>query len=510
MRHIYLSGLALLVVLGIPFAPAAQAAVRLPKILSSHMVLQRERPVHLWGWSDPGERVTAGLGSATGTAVGDRFGRWSLYLPPQPAGGPIQITVAGSNRIVLEDVLFGDVWFASGQSNMEMPLTGFPGSAVVKDASQEIRQANHPEIRLLLIGKEASAFPLADFAGDESWTVCSPETAAKFSAAAYFFGREIARDEHVPVGLIDSTWGGTPAESWISLNGISADASLMPVFSAWAQMTNEQTDLAETVETEKREDAEARTKGLPAPKHPWHPELASWDPSWLYNGMVAPALGFGIKGVIWYQGESNTSPERALLYTKVFGTLISDWRRKWQQGDFPFLFVQISSFNAGPNEDWPAVREAQRRTLSLAHTGMAVTIDVGNPDNVHPADKQTVGSRLALAARAIAYGERIEYSGPAYRQSSSEGGKLRVWFDHGDGLNAKGGAPEGFEVAGEDHHFAKAEARLEGDSVLVSSSQIERPKYVRYGWQNVPTVNLYNSAGLPASPFTSEEVIPGP
>ena len=513
MTHHYFRGFVSLVVLGIPFAhiPPAHAEIRLPKVLGSHMVVQRDRPVHLWGWSDAGEKVSASLNSATSSGMGDKLGHWSLYLPPQPAGGPVQITIAGSNKIVLEDVLIGDVWFASGQSNMEMPLSGFPGSAVVKDGANEIRQANHPDMRLLLVDRKASSFPLADFEGDESWTVCSPETATKFSAVAYFFGREIAHDEHVPVGLIDSTWGGTPAESWISLDGISADASLMPVFSARAQMINEQADLLATVAAEKRADADARAKGLPPPKHPWRPDLASWEPAWLYNGMVAPALGFGIRGVIWYQGESNSGPGRALLYGKVFRTLIRDWRTRWQQGDFPFLFVQISSYNASPSEDWPAVREGQRRTLSLAETAMAVTIDVGERDNIHPADKQAVGNRLALAARALAYDERIEYSGPAYRQTSSGNDGLRVWFDHvAGGLSAKGGALQGFEVAGDDHRFFTAAARIDGPSVLVNSTQVEQPKYVRYGWQNAPVLNLYNSAGLPASPFTSEEVIPAP
>lgn len=511
MTHHFLRGFVSLLMLGIPFAqaPAAHAEIRLPKILNSHMVVQRDRPVHVWGWSDAGEKVTATLNGATSSDTGDKLGRWSLYLPPQPAGGPVQITLAGSNKIVLEDVLIGDVWLASGQSNMEMPLGGFPGSAVVKDGAKEISQANHPDMRLLLVDRKASAFPLTDFEGDESWTSCTPETAAKFSAVAYFFGREIARDEHVPVGLIDSTWGGTPAEAWISLDGISADASLMPVFSARAEMINEHSNLSATVAAEKRADADARAKGLPPVKHPWRPDLASWDPSWLYNGMVAPALGFGIKGVIWYQGESNSAPARAPLYGKVFRALIRDWRIRWQQGDFPFLFVQISSFDASPSDDWPAVREAQRRTLSLTNTAMAVTIDVGERDNIHPADKQTVGHRLALAAGALVYGERVEYSGPAYRQTSTEKNGLRVWFDHAaGGLSAQGGALQGFEVAGGEHRFFAATARIDGSSVLVNNTQVEQPKYARYGWQNTPVVNLYNSAGLPASPFTSEEVIP--
>ncbi len=483
---------------------AAHAEVRLPKLLGSHMVLQRERPIHIWGSSDPAEKVSVTLAGASATAVGDRLGHWSVSLPPQRAGGPFQLALQGTNRIVLDDILIGDVWFASGQSNMEMPLAGFPASAVVKDASQEIARANHPNIRLLLVKRKASSYPLADVETDAGWTAATPETAAKFSAVAYFFGRAITEQEQVPVGLIDSTWGGTPAEAWTSLNGIAADAGLMPVFAARAEMIDEETNLDGTIAAEKREDAEARAKNLPPPKHSWHPGLDPWDPSWLYNGMVAPFTSFAIGGVIWYQGESNSGPARAPLYGKLFPAMIADWRSHWNQGVFPFLFVQIANFNAGPKENWPLVREAQRRTLSLAGTAMAVTIDIGDPENVHPSDKQTVGARLALAARALSYHEDVEYSGPAFRETSIEDSGIRVWFDHAVGLTAKGGAPQGFEVSGPDRHFVSATGRIEGESILVASPQVEHPEYVRYGWQNVPAVNLYNSTGLPASPFTSE------
>jgi sialate O-acetylesterase len=226
--------------------------------------------------------------------------------------------------------------------------------------------------------------------------------------------------------------------------------------------------------------------------------------------MVAPAINYPIKGVIWYQGESNSDVHRAATYETLFPALIKDWRRQWREGDFPFLFVQISSFRSTAGEDWPVIREAQRRTLGLVNTGMAVTIDIGNPDNVHPADKQDVGARLALAARDIAYGERVEDSGPAYRQTSIDGNRINVWFDHAEGLTAKGGAPTGFEIAGDNHSFVKAEGRIEGEHIVVSSSQVPNPKYVRYGWQNAPVLNLFNGAGLPASSFTSEKDIPKP
>ncbi len=483
------------------------AEVRLPRILGSRMVLQRDRPIHIWGWSDPGEKVSVSLNGSVQTTSGDNLGRWNIYLAPQSAGGPFQLTVTATNKVVLEDVLIGDVWFASGQSNMEMPLNGFPGSGVVNNAAEEIRNANQPGIRLFLARHATSDYPLNDFETDQGWTQCTPETAAKFSAVAYFFGREIAGRKHVPIGLIDSTWGGTVAEAWTSLEGIAAHPSLMPVFAERARMVADQADLPLRIAAEKREDAEALKTNAPRPQHSWHPDPRSWNPAALFNGMVAPATPFGIKGVIWYQGESNSALRRAPLYEHLFPVLIADWRRQWHEGEFPFLFVQISSFKSDATEDWPVIREAQRRTLALSHTAMAVTIDIGDPDNVHPADKQTVGLRLALGARAIAYHDNVEYSGPLFRQTSIEAGAARVWFDHAEGLTAKGGTLQGFEIAGDDGQFASATARIDGASVVVTNPQIPNPKYVRYGWQNAPTVNLYNAAGLPASPFTSEDEI---
>jgi sialate O-acetylesterase len=485
-----------------------RAEVKLPRILGSHMVLQRDQRIQLWGWSEVGEKVTAQLNGSTQTATGDRLGHWKLALPPQPAGGPFQLTIQGANQIVLDDIMIGDVWFASGQSNMEMPLEGFPG-AVLDNGAEEIRGANQPNLRLFLVKKKASDHPVHDYEG--AWTGCTPETAAKFSAVAYFFGKQIAAHEHVTVGLIDSTWGGTPAEAWVSMEGIASDASLMPVFAEWAKMANDQEDIARLVAAEKREDEAARQANRPVQPHSWRPAPASWAPAALFNGMIAPAVALRIKGVIWYQGESNSVKPRANMYEKIFPALISDWRAHWHEGDFPFLFVQIANFNSSSLETWAIVREAQRRTLSLAETGMAVTIDIGNPTNVHPADKQDVGARLALAARAIAYGEQVEYSGPLYRETGVEDTALRVWFDHTTGgLTAKGDVLQGFEVAGDDRHFAPATARIDGNRVVVSSDQVPAPRYVRYGWSNAPTVNLFNGSGLPASPFTSEDQIPRP
>ena len=490
---------------------SARAEVTVPHMLSDHMVLQRNRPIHFWGWASPGEKVTATLHGVSASTTANGIGHWSVYLPPEPAGGPYTVTIKGTNTITLTDVMIGDVWFASGQSNMQLPLMGFPGSAVVTNGQQEIRNATQPELRLLHIPANALPYPQQD--QPASWTLCTPGTAASFSAAAYFFGREIARREHVTVGLIDSTYGGTPGEAWISMDTLGSDAALMPVFAYWAHISDDYVDMARIEAEHNREAEAAKAAGKPAPWHIWLPDdLGSWHPAWDYNAMVAPAIHYPIKGVIWYQGETNSNVERAAMYARIFPALIHDWRKQWQQGNFPFLFVQIAPFTSVPQENWAVIREAQRRTLSVANTAMAVTIDIGNPTNVHPADKQDVGHRLALAARSLVYGEHIEYSGPLYRQATVDGHSMQIWFSHTTGgLVAHGGGPlEGFEVAGPDHKFVPANARIDGDTVLVSSPDVPNPAYVRYGWANYPVVNLFNGANLPASPFTTEKNIPKP
>jgi sialate O-acetylesterase len=327
---------------------------------------------------------------------------------------------------------------------------------------------------------------------------------------AYFFGREIATWENVPVGLIDSTWGGTPADSWVSMDTLGRNAQLLPAFASRAQFADEQMNLDATIVGEKAEDAAAQREGKPVPKHPWHPDETSWSPAELYNGMIAPLTPMTIKGFIWYQGETNSAHDRAPYYQSLFSALIGDWRSHFEQGDLPFLYVQISSFDS-PGEDWGAIRDAQRRTLDVAHTAMAVTLDIGNAKNVHPSDKQTVGARLALAARHIVYGETVVSSGPLYRETSrevSENGSssLRVWFDDAEGLTSRGQALSSFEVAGADRHFVAATARVEKDTVVVSSAEVSHPVYVRFGWAGVVDANLFNGVGLPASTFVSAMV----
>jgi sialate O-acetylesterase len=485
---------------------SGDAEIRLPHLFSDHTVLQREAPIHIWGWSEPSEKVTVRFHAQTRSAEANAEGEWSLWLMPEQAGGPYTLTAQGSaggtaSTVTFSDVLVGDVWVASGQSNMEFPLKGFGGTTVLKNGAQEIAQATLPQVRLLRIEHKSSDVPVEDV--EATWTLCTPETAANFSAVAYFFGREINQKEHVPIGLIDATWGGTPVASWISLNGIGADASLMPLIATRALFAEEQSRSARVEAAEKREDAAALAAHQPLPKHPWHPEETSWLPGALFNGMIAPMTPYSIKGVIWYQGETDSAPATAPIYAKSFSTMIGDWRSHWQEGNFPFLFVQISSFNS-PGEHWGIVRDQQRRTLAVSNTAMAVSLDVGTPDNVHPPDKQTVGARLAMGARGLVYGEAVDYSGPLFRQATRDGSGMRVWFDHAKGLTNKGGELAGFEIAGADKQFVPATAVIHDTSVEVTSNAIKAPEYVRYGWGNVTAANLYNGAGLPASTFTSE------
>ncbi len=480
----------------------ALANITVPNVLANHMVIQRDRPVHLWGMADPGEVVTVDFRDNHASTVTDTLGRWSLYLPPGEAGGPFPLTLHGKNTITWNDILVGDVWIASGQSNMEFMIaqTAWSNSGVF-DWKNVLAAANVPNLRLLQIHKTYAMYPMADVASS-GWSACTPTTAANFSAVGYFFAREIMDHEHVPVGIIEADWGGTPAESWTSLDALSADAGLMPVFAARAQSMDQEVTRTLQTQADERAAALAKEQGKTPPPIPWHPDPQSWAPAGLFNGMIAPLIPLPIRGVIWYQGESNTDASRAPIYQKLFTSMIQDWRTHWAQGNFPFLFVQIANFNS--DDEWAQVREAQRKALSLPNTGMAVTIDIGNPDDVHPKDKQDVGHRLALWALDIAYGEHGEDSGPLFRQAVPENGKMHVWFDHAEsGLDVHGKQLEGFEVAGADKKFVPAQAQVQGDSVVASSASVPNPKYVRYAWASNPTCNLFNHDGLPASPFSS-------
>lgn len=462
--------------------------------------------MHVWGTATPGSHLTARFHAQTVRADADRLGKWSVYFAPEQAGGPYTLTVEGDGApVTVSDLLVGDVWLASGQSNMEMPLAGF-ATAVLKDSAKEIAAANHPQIRLMYVEHTSSSFPRNDVS--RTWTVCTPEAAKSFSAVAYFFGREISAREKVPIGLIDASWGGTPAESWVSMETLGTDANLLPAFNSYAALTATTVDRDRMSAADKREDAEAAAAGKPPIKHPWQPDPASYLPAGLYNGMIAPFAPMTIRGFLWYQGETNSKTERWPFYNALMTGLIRDWRQHFAQGDLPFFYVQISSYES-PQEHWGSLRDQQRRTLMNANTAMAVTLDVGQADNVHPPDKQTVGARLALAARNLVYGEKVAYQGPMFREVTNEldasGARvLRVWFEHAEGLSFHGQPVSGFEVAGEDHAFVPATARIDGETIVVSAPAIAAPRFVRFGFSSVVSNSLYNTAGLPASTFTSE------
>jgi sialate O-acetylesterase len=490
--------LAIVVSLALP----ACADVSLPALLADHMVMQRGLPVHVWGTAAAHEAVSVTFRGETKSGAADEDGRWSIFLSPGEAGGPFQLSIKATNTILLNDILVGDVWVASGQSNMEFPMTG------LVNAQTEIAAAQYPRIRLFRVEHKPADYPLENVSS-KGWSACTPESVASSSAVAYFFARNLQQKLGVPIGLIESFWGGTAAESWTSLHALSADASLMPVFAARAKTLATESTTILHLQREEREFqqalAQAKAEGKPLPVREWHPDFAAWAPAALYNGMIAPLTSFAIRGATWYQGESNEGPDRAPLYARLFQTMIRDWREAWGEGDFPFLFVQIANWNTAPEDLWPEVRNAQRQALALKNTGMAVTIDIGDAVDIHPKNKQEVGLRLALAARAISYGEKVEWSGPLYRQVTREEHALRVWFDHASGLAAKGPELTGFEVAGVDGKYGAAEARIEGESVVVSSSSVQTPVSVRYGWAANPNCNLFNREGLPASPFKSSE-----
>ncbi len=472
------------------------AAVTFPAVLAEHMVLQRDLPVHIWGWAAVNETVSVTFREASATVTADSLGQWSVSLPPGAAGGPFAMTIKGENTVQFSDVLVGDVWVASGQSNMEFALSE------AANAQAEIASANHPQIRLFQVDHAVSDYP-RDNLRAKTWTACTSASASTFSAVAYFFARQLESKEHVPIGLIESNWGGTPAEAWTSMHGLGSDASLIPVFLSWQTLADQYSEKQRRLDLAEQAKAKARAEGRTPQPPSWEPnENLSWSPAGLFNAMIAPLTRFPIRGVIWYQGESNTSADRAPIYRLLFQTMIRDWRRAWGVVDLPFLFVQIANFKS--DAQWPEVREAQRQTLDLVNTGMAVTIDIGDPNQIHPKNKQDVGLRLALAAEAIAYGDQVEYSGPLFRQATRAGDSILVWFDHTQGgLVAKGGSLTGFEIADLDGKFAAAEAVIDGDHLRVSSPSVKNPVVVRYGWSSTPQASLFNGAGLPASPFQS-------
>ncbi|MFC5412680.1 sialate O-acetylesterase [Larkinella bovis] len=621
------------------------AEVRLPKVFSSHMVLQRRKPVPVWGWADPGEKVTVHFNNQTKTVKADKSGKWTVRLDPTEAGGPYTMTVQGKkNTVAYDDVLVGDVWICSGQSNMEWPLKAS------RDAAKEISEANYPQIRHFKVPHDLSLAPKDDIMGGE-WKRCTPETAGDFTAVGYFFARELQKElPNIPIGLLNTSWGGTQSESWTSREAMDSFDEFKPVVASmpktlddvkkqrmdqlqtqitklqgnlpnadevnqwsWADFNDAswqtlrlpdlfdrkaipgfdgvvwfRRDLTVPVELAGKEmtlqlgtidDADEtyvngvkvgstgdkgiqRSYTIPAGtlkagrniiavrvddlgggggfsgkeeqlKLSGHGKDLSLAGDWkyrvadysrnaplinpnltgtiLYNAMIAPLIPYAIEGAIWYQGETNAG--RAYQYRKTFPLMINDWRSRWGQGDFPFLFVQLASFNAANGTSangstWAELREAQTMTLSLPNTGMAVTSDIGESKDIHPKNKQDVGKRLAINALKTVYGQNRVYSGPVFKSMEVSGNKAVLTFDHvGSGLVAsdKYGYLKGFEIAGADQKFHWAKAEIQGDKVVVYANEVPNPVSVHYGWaDDNGEVNLYNKDGFPAVPFRTD------
>lgn len=450
------------------FAGSVRAEVKLPRVFSDHMVLQQKQANPIWGWADKGEEVTITLGDAKLTAKADDNGRWSAKLPALAAGGPHKLTVAGKGKeITISDILVGEVWVCSGQSNMEWSV------AASLNPQEEAKNGDHPMIRMFTVAKNPTEKPQDDCNGQ--WDVCSPQTVSRFSAVGYYFARKLNQDLQVPVGMVHTSWGGTICEAWTSKEALEAESDFKPIVDRGA--------------TFKKDPNQATN---------------------LFDGMVNPLIPYGIKGAIWYQGESNLS--RAAQYHKLFPTMIGDWRKRWGQGDFPFLFVQLAPYRYGgqPVEHCAELWASQLHTLkTVPNTGMAVTTDITTINDIHPKNKQDVGKRLALWALAKTYEKKdLVYSGPIYDSAAVEGGKIRVKFQHvGGGLVARGDKPlSHFTIAGEDGKFVPAEATIDGDSVLVSAKDVAKPASVRFAWNDTAEPNFFNKEGLPASPFRTDSL----
>lgn len=481
------------------------AEITLPALFSDHMVLQQNRPITVWGSATPGERVTVAIGGQQITTDADGSGAWLVQLSPLTAGGPHTLKVTGTNEHVFNNVLIGDVWICSGQSNMAFALNR------VNNAEEEIATANYPNIRLFTVKRDAAQTPRSDVTG--SWAVCDSQSAKSFSAVGYFFGRRLNTTLGVPIGLINTSWGGTPVEAWTALSALQNTPEYAPLEANWDKalsnyaMAQEKYETA--VETWKIAADSAKAAGGKAPNRPGAPRGPNHPhrPAILYNGMIAPLTPFPIAGAIWYQGESNAG--RAYQYRTLFPTMIQNWRAEWGQGDFPFFFVQLANYKTVKDQpgdsDWAELREAQSMTLKLPNTGQAVIIDIGEADDIHPRNKQDVGLRLALAAETVAYGKKQAYSGPVYKSMTIKRKKVTLTFDHvNGGLKTKGDKLQGFAIAGADQKFVWAEAKIVGNTIEVWSKDIAKPVAVRYAWADNPVCNLYNGADLPASPFRTD------
>ena len=504
MSMIYIKNtLLFLIVLSTKFSLSAQ--VKLPALVSDNMVLQQNAKVNLWGWASPNEKINIQLGWSDNLieTITSADGTWKTTVDtPNGSEQAYIITINATNKIVLNNILIGEVWICSGQSNMYFPVGKEEGTwkTGVKNYQEEVKNASFPNIRLFTVLTNASPKPLDDVIG--SWKICSPESINTFSAVAYFFGRELYQKLNIPIGLISTSWGGTKAEAWTSQNVLENNISFLPILQQDAKNEKIYQEKLEayylaSINGQIASAANAPKSELKKPK-----KEANKTSYVLYNAMLYPLINYTMKGVIWYQGESNSG--QAQLYKTLFPAMVKNWRDDWKQGDFPFYYVQITPHKG----QTPEIREAQLFSLkAIPNTGMAVTTDVGDANNIHPIDKQTVGHRLALLARAKTYNEnKLVYSGPIYNNMKIKKQKVQLFFDHAEtGLKQNGDVLKEFEIAGEDQVFYPADAKINGKTIIVSSSKVKNPAAVRFAWKPVPEPNLFNNDNLPASPFRTDD-----
>lgn len=491
----------------------ARGDVKLPAIFTNHLVFQRDLANPVWGWASPGEEVTVSIGGQKHMTKADDQGKWRVKLDPMATNAtPQQMIVEGKNKLTVDDILVGEVWVCSGQSNMQWSVMQ------ANDPDLETKTANLPLLRLITVPNVGTQEPQSDFKGE--WMVCSPQTVGDFSAVGYFFGRQLQQTLNIPIGLIDNAWGGSACEAWIRRELLEKDSKYAPLIERWVKIEKEydhEKALAKyQVELAKYKEAAeaAKNGGKPAPQLPRQPGnllTGNARPANIYNGALKPTIGYGIRGAIWYQGESNAG--RAYQYRDMFPLMIQSWRDEWGQGEFPFYWVQLADFMAEKSEPsdsaWAELREAQTLTMSkLKNTGEAVIIDIGEGKDIHPKNKQDVSKRLARWALAKDYGIDIAHSSPLYNSMAVSDGKAIITFKNvGGGLRTFDVAdPVGFAIAGNDKKFVWAKSKLVGpDRVEVWSDEIKDPVSVRYGWGDNPKVNLYSKEGLPATPFRTDD-----
>lgn len=486
----------------------SNAQINLPSIFGDHMVLQQKQSNPVWGWAKSGEVIKVEIHGQSHTAVADQKGKWKVILRPIPVGGPYRMKIeSNTSTFYLEDILVGEVWICSGQSNMAWAVKN------TNSAELAILTSNYPHIRLISVPQVGTQEKQNDFKGE--WTTCSPEVVADFSAVGYFFGRRLHHALDVPIGLIDNAWGGSAAEAWIRRDVLEKDGNYGELMTSWKNLEADY-DFDALVEEWEEKVAEWDAKpeadrSAQRPRRPRNLMTGNHRPANIYNGVLAPTIGYGIRGAIWYQGESNAS--RAYQYRDLFPLMIQHWRDEWKQGDFPFYYVQLADFLAEEDEpggsNWAELREAQTMTMDrLKNVGQAVIIDIGEGRDIHPRNKQTVGDRLARWALAKDYHKDIQFMGPTYQSMKVEGNKIILTFDQtGKGLYAfDTQEPRGFTIAGADQKFVKAEAKIISPTQMeIWSGSITNPVAVRYAWANNPVCNMYNRDGLPMTPFRTDD-----